>query len=980
MRTGDTRQRESLDHGWRFHLGDAPGAEREDYDDTRWRTLDLPHDWSIEGSYAEDNPSGREGAFLPTGIGWYRREVDLPDLASGARAVVEFDGVYRCSDAWINGAHLGHRPSGNIGFAYDLTSALRPGRNVLAVRVDHSQAPSARWYTGSGIYRHVWLTVTDEVHIDHWGVQITTPAVTAESAAIAVRTRIQNMSALARDAVGSFEVMDADGTVYAHGQADVSLPPEGEAMLEVDLALPSPRLWSPDHPELYLLRITLEERGRAVDLVDTTFGVRSIRFDPTDGFFLNGKPMTLRGVCHHRDGGPVGAAVPEPVLLRRLRMLKDMGCNAIRVGHSPAAPEFYDLCDRLGFLVIDEAFDGWATPKARYDYGLSFAQWWQRDLADLIARDRNHPSVIMWSIGNEVPDKTDKQAQELVDVVHELDPTRPVTCGRGISGIEDVQGFNGQGGVPGVLEAYHEEFPDRVLLLTEEPHTLQTRGFYRTRTWWRDRNRPRQEVPNLTEKELFTDGSVLYNSSYDNSGVRCCARHSWRRTRALPYLCGEFRWTGFDYLGESPRWPARTYNYGVIDLCGFPKDHFYFYQSQWTREPMVHVLPHWTHPGLEGVEIPVWVYTNCDAVELFLDDESLGVKHVGDDLHMEWRVPYSPGTLRAVARRDARDRAVTAVTTAATPAALRLSSDNTDLAADGCDISHVVFAVVDRAGVQVPQAGHTVWFSWSGPIRCLGFDNGDPLDLTAHQASQRRVFNGLGLGIFSSTQEAGDIEIIAGAVLGDQYFGDVTDVSVVIEGIDLRGGTAPDLSAYDIRYTTDGSEPSKLAARYQGPIRLDRSCVVRAVVVGEDRPVLSMEQEFIRGERPQVVDMTHGNESPADLTVAPGPHDQQAVGTWRSPHQEISLRDDGTVGRPQAYGSKSELVGSWWYDFPHDRFEDLDDAGTGEIRWIDGSTSELHLTDQGADHLDIVIANTEVRFRRISSQPTARAPEGGADT
>lgn len=961
-------RRRSLDFDWRFRFGDIAGAEDPDLDDSDWRRVDLPHDWSIEGTYSEEHSAGALGAFLPTGVGWYRRVIDMDGgVPDGRRVAVEFDGVYMNSDVWINGVHLGHRPNGYVGFEYDLTPALRPGRNVLAVRADHSRAPSARWYTGSGIYRHVWLTVTADVRVAHWGVHVMTPSVRDESADVLVRATVENTSRHDRDVTVWMEVVEEDDQdrVRHSAQGRLSIPAEGAAVAEKSMVVAEPNRWSPEHPRLYLLRTTVEERGKVVDRYDTPFGIREYRFDPVRGFSLNGVPTKLRGVCQHHDAGPVGAAVPDKVLTRRLRLLKDMGCNAIRVGHNPAAPEFYDLCDRMGFLVIDEAFDGWSKPKAPYDYGLYFDQWWKRDLADLIARDRNHPCVIMWSIGNEVPDKTDEQTRELVDFVHALDPTRPVTCGRGTSGIEDVQGFNGQGGVPGVLESYHDEHPDRVLLLTEEPHTLQTRGFYRTRTWWRDRLRPREEVPNLTESELFFDGSVLYNSSYDNSGVRRSARDSWRNTRDLPYVCGEFRWSGFDYLGESPRWPARTYNYGVIDLCGFPKDHYFFYQSQWTTDPMVHLLPHWTHPGLEGVAIPVWAYTTCDSVELFLNGRSLGTRAPGDDLRCEWSVPYEPGRLHGIGRCGDVDVADAEVRTAASPSAVRLSADVTELAADGRDVSHVTFEVVDADGTRVPRADHTVHFWWRGPTRCLGFDNGDPLDLTEHLDRRRQVFHGLGLGIFGATRAVGDVEVVAGAILGDRYFADSTTVSVSVTSLMLRGRDPLDENRYDIRYTTDGSEPSSRSRRYEHPFRIEDGCSVKATVHVDGERILTMEQLFTRGSPPRVVDMSHGNEEPADRTVPHAPRDPEAVGTWRSEHEEIALRDDGSVVRPPAYGSSPEVIGSWWYDFPHDKFEMPDDAGVGEIWWANGTTAELRLADQQAERLHVRYAGTDVPFDRV---------------
>lgn len=610
-----TRVEQSLDANWRFFLGDPAEAKTASFDDTHWRNLNVPHDWSIEGDYNATNATATYCAYLPSGIGWYRRVIDLPDAWQGQIITLEFEGVYMNSEVWLNGVRVGGRPYGYSTFTCDLTTHLKPGHNLLAVRVDNTLEPSARWYHGCGIYGHVRLIVTDPVHVPMSGVFIQTPTITTAAAAVRAEIEVQNDSKTIADVDVRSEIIAPDGILVASITTKDRVAAGKTNILKQNLEVKQPALWALESPALYTLKTQVVRAEKIVDEIAARFGIRSLKFDANTGFFINGQSVKLKGVCEHQGGSPVGAAMPEALLERRLAQLKEMGCNAIRVAHNPQLPAFYDLCDRMGLLVMDEIFDGWHT-KAPEDYGgRFFNEWWQRDVTDWVRRDRNHPSVIFWSIGNETG-KTDEY--KITELIHVLDTTRPTTGGAVIYGV-DVAGFNG-GIVPkdAVLEAFHRENPTCPIVMTEEPHTFQTRGFYRTQnSVFKDMD----TLPDYATPEVFTGGHSAYRSSYDNVGRRLVARNCWKRTLARPWVMGEFRWTGFDYLGEAA-WSgkeslAREFNFGVLDLAGFPKDHYYFYQSIWTDKPMVHLLPHWTHPGLEGKTFPVVAYANAEEVELF---------------------------------------------------------------------------------------------------------------------------------------------------------------------------------------------------------------------------------------------------------------------------------------------------------------------------------------------------------------------------
>ncbi len=844
----ETRVQPDLDTQWRFHLGDIAEASNAAFDVSGWRTLDVPHDWSIEGDYCRTNPANVLGGWLPGGVGWYRREIEMPAAWQGKIVTAAFDGVYMNSDVWLNGERVGGRPYGYLGFTCDLTAQLKPGRNVLAVRVDDALEPSARWYHGCGIYGHVRLRVTDPVSVPVDGVFVQTPEVSAAAATVSAAVEVKNQSAGAAAVVVEVEIFSADGKSVAAKSAPASLAPDQLQTVAQVLTVPLPALWSVETPTLYTLKTRILRGGKMIDEVATPFGIRSLKFDPDQGFFLNGKPVKLKGVCEHQGGSPVGAAMPEALLERRLRQLKDMGCNAIRTAHNPQLPAFYDLCDRLGILVMNEAFDGWHQ-KAPKDYGgRFFADWWRRDVTAWVRRDRNHPCVIFWSIGNETG-LTDTNG--ITTLIHTLDATRPTTGGAVIYGV-DVAGFNG--GIVGkdsVLLDYHRDHPATAIVMTEEPHTFQTRGFYHTVNAI---FRPLEKLPDYAAPEVFTGGPAAYRSAYDNCGRRLVARNCWQRTASRPWVMGEFRWTGFDYLGEAG-WSgherlAREFNFGVLDLAGFPKDEYYFYQSIWTETPMVHLLPHWTHPGLDGKIIPVVAYANADAVELFQDGKSLGRQPRSQLFECVWQVPYHPSELKAVAYRGGRAVAETVQRTAGVPAELELTTDNASLKPDRADLSLVSLAVHDANGTLVPDADHLVALSVTGPARWLGGENGDPVDLTPQRETVRRVFNGLARGFYAGREgETGPIEVTALTILGSLHFEGQAEIRIVCERVALRGVLSE--AAPEVRYTTDGSEPDARSPLYHKPLSLAGTTTLKAAVFRQGRLLAVVAGTFTRDAKPE---------------------------------------------------------------------------------------------------------------------------------
>ncbi len=780
------RVHESFDLGWRFYRGDANGAGQAGFDDAAWRKLGLPHDWSIEGLYDEKASTGGSGGYLPAGVGWYRKHFIVPESLRGRQISVEFDGVYMNSDVWINGQHLGRWPYGYTSFSYDLTPHLRFGDqpNVLAVRVDNSPQPGSRWYSGSGIYRHVWITITDPLHIAHWGTYITTPSVSAESATVRIRTRVQNDRLEAQPVTLVSEIVDAGNQVIATVRSDGQMPAASEQEFDQTVALAHPRRWSPGSPELYRLHSRVEVGGRIVDEGATPFGVRQIDYDVDRGFLLNGEPVKMMGMCLHHDGGAVGAAVPEEEWTRRLRLLKDMGCNAIRTAHNPPAPEFLDLCDQLGFLVMDEAFDEWTVKKPQIAHGYStyFNDWCERDLTAMIHRDRNHPCVVIWSAGNEIGEQRmaggDKVLARLVEVFHREDPTRPVTAAMdniytdegeapdAFTDQLDIVGYNYVDRWGARRETYaaddRRRYPRRKFVGTEDVGIYGVRGSY--------------DLPSAVP------GGAPRPPRYATAMIR--AEQLWKFVRTHDYFIGEFPWTGIDYLGES-RWPGKGSFSGVIDTSGFVKDGYYFYQSQWTTKPMLHLFPHWNWTGREGQVIPVLAYTNCDTVELFLNQKSLGAKALEfprqgaaggwntyarpqvfattADLHLSWDVPYEPGMLKAVGYREGKPVAEVEVRTAGAPAQLALSTDRDALRAGAREVAHITVEVRDANGAVVPDADNVITFDVQGDGSLLGVDNGDPFSHDSYRGNSRKAFHGLALAIVQAGANCGEVRVKAAA-------------------------------------------------------------------------------------------------------------------------------------------------------------------------------------------------------------------------
>ncbi|MGB8481838.1 MAG: glycoside hydrolase family 2 TIM barrel-domain containing protein [Acidobacteriaceae bacterium] len=764
----------NFDDGWSFSKGDIPNAQSPLYTGGSWIPVGLPHDWSIAGPYSENAPCGGEGGYLPTGTGWYRKEFRLPRSDAGRRLLLQFDGVYQCSDVWINGHHLGARPYGFITFFYDLSPHLHFGGepNVVAVRVDNSHQPNLRWYSGSGIYRHTWLINTGPVYIAQWGTGVTTPQVTQENATVEVSTRVRNERTRSAPCSLSTVIVDENGATVQSAETQAELPAGGEHKFVQQIAVPQPKLWSTATPHLYSVRQTLRRQGAEVDAVETRFGIRSIEFDADKGFLLNGERVKLNGVCLHDDGGAVGTAVPARIWERRLTLLKEMGCNAIRTSHNPHAPEFLDLCDTMGFLVMGEAFDEWRERKApAYGYHLYFDEWSARDLTDMIARDRNHPSIVIWSAGNEVPDQDVPRGVEtlrgLKTILHANDPSRLVTVACDQIAAEphfalpqflaelDVVGYNYAGRWRDRRETYY----------SIDRHNFPQRRFVGTE--------------NAAMPSFYPGRSTSFFDARPVSNVRIEVEQLQRFTQVYDYVSGDFLWTGVDYLGEA-RWPNKGSSSGVIDTCGFPKDGYFFYKSVWTKTPVLHLSPHWNWAGQEGEIIPVICFTNCDTVELFLNGKSLGVQgymfpefgmegkygnfpprdkvlQTTGDLHLAWYVPYQSGTLKAVGTKDGQVVLTVDQSTTGSPAAVRLTADRTRIDTRWDDLSHVAVEIVDQEGRVVPTAENEVVFQIRGSGRILGMDSGKTDSHESYQGNRRNVF--MGRALVQSTGHPGEMRL-----------------------------------------------------------------------------------------------------------------------------------------------------------------------------------------------------------------------------
>ncbi len=805
------RERLNFDEGWLFTLADSVGMEKNDYADLTWRHLDLPHDWAIEGDFSPTNPSGASGGALPGGIGWYRKHFTVSPKNKYDKYAIAFDGVYMNATVYVNGHNLGTRPYGYSSFEYDLTPYLnKKGDNVVAVRVNNGDQPNSRWYSGCGIYRHVWLVMSKAAHISQWGQYVsTTPDGTVRiridwTDAAGINTADAPANAADGKAVKSSLKPTFRNTIY--DAAGKVVATQTSSSNEQTLQVKNPKLWDVTSPYIYKVKSELLVKGKVVDTEVTTTGFRDVKFDAQKGFFLNGKNMKLNGVCEHHDFGCLGAALNEDALRRKLLILRDMGVNAIRCSHNPPAPELLKMCDTMGFLVMDESFDMWRRKKSQNDYARFFDEWHQRDLSDLVKRDRNHPSVIMWSIGNEVLEQWSDAAadtlsleqanlilnaghdastlakdgelsvnslltQHLAEIVKEYDPwgTCPITAGCNEpdpnnhlfkSGALDVIGFN-----------YHHQwvkdvqknFPGKPFIFSESVSALQTRGFYMMPSdsiytapvaWW---------LP-------YSDPSFKC-SAYDNFHASWSSTHeeTWDVVKHNDFVGGQFIWTGFDYIGEPTpyAYPARSSYFGIIDLAGFPKDSYYMYQSEWTQKKVLHLFPHWN--WILGQTIDMWCYFNhADEVELFVNGKSQGIRkkkeygktaNDGDaydmstEYHVCWRVAFEPGEVKVIARKDGKQVGEQTIKTAGAPdhIVLKKTYQGNLAYGVGTPTTFVEVDVVDKDGNLCPNAENQVFFSLQKALKCkvgeqmpeiLGVDNGCQTSLERFKADNRKAFFG----------------------------------------------------------------------------------------------------------------------------------------------------------------------------------------------------------------------------------------------
>ena len=789
----------NFDEGWKFNLGDSAAYSQPDFNDSSWRSLNLPHDWAIEGDFSKENPSGTGGGALPGGIGWYRKTFTVPGYKEGEKVYIDFDGAYMNTTVYINGHELGTRPYGYASFSYDITPWLKEGDNVIAVKVDNSDQPNSRWYSGCGIYRHVWLRKLDAIHVAQWGTYVTTSDITPDSATVNIATTVDNTSAADAEVTLTTRVIDPQGKVAATVTASDNIAAGKSATVNQTARVADPQLWSLDNPALYSVVTDVAVGGKTVDTYQTTTGIRTIEFTADKGFFLNGEQVKINGVCMHHDLGALGAAVNTRAIRRQLEILQEMGVNAYRASHNPPAPEVLALCDSMGILVMDEAFDMWRKRKTERDYARFFDEWHERDLTDLVTRDRNHPSIIMWSIGNEVleqwsdaaadtlsleeanlilnfghgADKLAKDGDEmsvnsmltakLADIVKQLDPTRPVTAGMNEpnpgnhlikSGALDVIGLN-----------YHDEwyddaeknYPGKPLLGSETVSALMTRGYYKNPSDSIIIAPKRWDIP-------YEDPSFAC-SAYDNEHVPWGTTHenSLRRMKD-DRVMGQFIWTGFDYIGEPTPygWPARSSYFGIVDLAGFPKDVYYMYQSEWRPDKTVlHLFPHWNWTPGQTVDLLAY-YNNADEVELFVNGKSQGVRSKGDgEYHVMWRVPFEPGTIKAVSRKAGKTVAEQVINTAGEPAQIRLTPDRATIAADGNDLSFVTVEILDNDGNLCPTAVNEVTFTVEGAGQNEGVDNGNPISLERFKADSRKAMAGKALLIVRNNGKKGDINVKA---------------------------------------------------------------------------------------------------------------------------------------------------------------------------------------------------------------------------
>jgi beta-galactosidase len=782
--------KENFDKDWLFLKHEAKGAEKETYNDSNWRKLDLPHDWAIEGPFDVKNDC-RTGGLPVHGTGWYRKHFKMPASAKGKVIRIEFEGAMYNSHIWVNGKKVGHRPYGYIGFEFDISDYLKydNSENIIAIRLTPEDYAS-RWYPGAGLYRSVWLKTDEPIYVDLYGTYIITPTVTAKKGVVQHETTVVNKTTKIKKVKVSHEYFDNKGQSVAKNSEEITVPAGGKMNSGVFTNIQNPNLWDVNTPNLYDVVTTISEGEKTLDTYRTSFGIRSVRYDP-NGFYVNNKKVIFNGVCLHHDNGALGAAIYERADERKLQIMKDMGVNAIRTSHNPPSRTLLELCDKIGLLVLDEAFDCWKIEKVKNGYNKFFDEWWERDLTDMMLRDRNHPSIVMWSIGNEIKEQWKPEigwvlAKKINAVCKKLDLSRPTTAGFNsyppaykfnMAQQVDIAGANYK---PSMYKTLKTDYPEMPFYGSETSSCTSTRGVY-----------------HLPIKK-YEKHESLQVSSYDliSPPWGYPPDIEFHFQKENPHMMGEFVWTGFDYLGEtSPYggldntdpsghwntdWPSRSSYFGIVDLAGFPKDRYYLYQSQWTTKPMIHLLPHWNWKGMEGKTIPVYCYTNCDEAELFVNGKSMGRKVKGKDLttllvdfsryepktfdspyRLSWEIPYQPGSIKVVGYKDGKVINEKEIKTAGKPAKISLSVDRSTIKADGKDLAYVTVKIEDKNGNICPLADNLVTFSVLGSGSIVGVDNGDPTSLESFQGYQRKAFNGLALAILNASKQNRGIKLVA---------------------------------------------------------------------------------------------------------------------------------------------------------------------------------------------------------------------------
>jgi beta-galactosidase len=765
------RKVEDFNANWRFFLGDQPDFQYGINDSSKLKKVNLPHDWSILGNFSEKYTTTNEQGALPAGIAWYVKSFYVSKTDKEKRIYIEFDGIYRNATVYLNGKKIGFRPYGYSSYRYELTNEiLFDKENHIAVKVDNAAHPSSRWYTGSGIYRNVRLITTNTIAVAHWGTFVNTPKVNKKQATVNLEVSIRNSGGISKKAKIISQIIDSSGKNIAKAVSFLQLDDSLKATQQ-SFAVNNPHLWDISDPYQYQVKTSVFVDDKLVDIYFTSLGIRTFYFDLKAGFVFNGKPLKILGVCLHHDLGALGAAVNVRATERQLQLLKNMGCNAIRVSHNPPSPELLNLCDKMGFLVIDEAFDRWRKKKNTFDYHVEFTEWHERDLKDMVLRDRNHPSIFMWSVGNEIGEQFDSSGtrivKELVNIVKKYDSTREVTAA--LTEMEPDKNFVSKADVIDVLGFNYKHaqypllpsrFPGKIFLATETASALASRGVYvqpaDTLQLWPANSKSRY-MENLNGNWTV--------SAYDNVAAYWGASHeqSWLAVKQNPNITGLFVWAGIDYLGEPHpfNYPARSSYYGIIDLAGFPKDVYYLYQSEWTKTPVLHVLPHWNFK--EGEKVDVWAYYNqADEVELFINGKSQGIKHkTHTQLHVSWPVVFEGGSIKVVSRKDGKVVLIKEVKTAKAASQIQLLADRTHISADGKDLSFITINILDEDGNMVPDAMNNIGISIDGDAEIAGIDNGYQANLQSFQANRINAFNGKALVIIKGKNKSGIAEIKA---------------------------------------------------------------------------------------------------------------------------------------------------------------------------------------------------------------------------